>query len=139
MSARGSGLSQTLQAPGEFETKSVPASGDCFYDAMHLLLPAADRPPELYDAGAMRDAAADSLTEETFDLYKMFAGAGVEDFSWLNTHRAPTTLDELKAFVGKGRAVECDLGAHVPIGVLEGFFGGDVLHGLKCMLAKHTA
>ena len=98
MSARGSGLSQTLQAPGEFETRSVPASGDCFYDAMHLLLPAADRPPELYDAGAMRDAAADSLTEETFALYKMFAGAGVEDFSWLNTHRAPTTLDELKAF-----------------------------------------
>ena len=101
MSARGSGLSQTLQAPGEFETKSVPASGDCFYDAMHLLLPAADRPPKLYDAGAMRDTAADSLTEETFALYKMFAGAGVEDFSWLNTHRAPTTLDELKAFARK--------------------------------------
>lgn len=101
MSARGSGLSQTLQAPGEFETKSVPASGDCFYDAMHLLLPTAERKPELSDAGTMRDAVAESLTEETFALYKMFASAGVEDFSWLNAHRAPTTLDELKAFARK--------------------------------------
>ena len=101
MSARGSGVSQTLQAPGEFETKSVPASGDCFYDAMHLLLPTTERPPELYDATVMRDTVANSLTEETFALYKMFASAGVDDFSWLSTHRAPTTIDELKAFARK--------------------------------------
>ena len=99
MSTRGSGLTQTLRAAaGDFETRSVPASGDCFYDALDLLLPTEDRPASLRDAGSMRDTVADSLSEETFALYKMFASAGVEDFSWLNHHRAPTTLEALKEF-----------------------------------------
>jgi hypothetical protein len=96
--SRGEALSRTLQSSGDFDTRAVPATGDCFFDALHLQLPVEDRPPSLVDAGAMRDFVADGLDEDTFALYKMFAGAGVEDFAWLNGHRAPNTLDELRAF-----------------------------------------
>ena len=63
--SRGNALSHTLQAaPGEFDTRSVPATGDCFFDALDLQLPADGRATELLNAGSMRDLVADSLTEE---------------------------------------------------------------------------
>lgn len=63
--SRGNALCHTLQAaPGEFDTRSVPATGDCFFDALDLQLPAEGRADELVSAGKMRDAVADSLNEE---------------------------------------------------------------------------
>ena len=44
----------------------------------------------------MRNFVADSLTEDLFYLYQMFAAAGVEDFAWLLHHRSPRTLEEWK-------------------------------------------
>ena len=63
--SRGKALSHTLQAaPGEFDTRSVPATGDCFFDALDLQLPAQGRANELLSAAHMRELVADSLTEE---------------------------------------------------------------------------
>ena len=63
--SRGNALCHTLQAaPGEFDTRSVPATGDCFFDALDLQLPAEGRADELLSAGQMRDTVADSLNEE---------------------------------------------------------------------------
>ena len=78
--------------------RSVPASGDCFYDAMHLALAPSGRPDALADAGAMRDTVAESITGEILALMRMYAEAGVEGFEWLTNHRAPTTLEEVRAF-----------------------------------------
>ena len=93
MPSRGDGISQLLCAPGEFSTRSVPPSGDCFYDCLDLQL-GPDRPPALRDALAMRHHVAESLTEDLFSLYQQFAAAGVDDFAWLLHHRAPSTLEE---------------------------------------------
>ena len=95
---RDDALGRLLQAPGRFKLGSVIASGDCFYDCCHLLLPPDDRLPMLADAGAMRDLVADSITDEIFALYQMFAAAGVEDFAFMNGHHAPTSLAELREF-----------------------------------------
>ena len=46
----------------------------------------------------MRELVADSLTDELIELYRMYASAGVEDFAWLNHHRAPMTLDGVREF-----------------------------------------
>ena len=109
MSSRSSGLSQTLRAPGRFVVGSVPASGDCFYDCLHLQLGPDRDLPELADADAMRDAVAESLNEETFELYKMFAMAGVEGYEFMRHHRAPSSLEELQAFARK-RGRDCGAG-----------------------------
>jgi hypothetical protein len=99
MSSRSSGLSQTLRAPGRFVVGSVLPSGDCFYDCLHMQLEPSPRAlPQLADANAMRDAVADSMTGETFELYKMFATAGIEGYEFMRHHRGPTTLDELRSF-----------------------------------------
>lgn len=105
---RDDALGRLLQAPGRFKLGSVIASGDCFYDCCHLLLPPDDRLPMLADAGAMRDLVADSITDEIFALYQMFAAAGVEDFAFMNGHHAPTSLAELREF---GRKRGRDSGA----------------------------
>ena len=99
MSSRSAGLSQTLRAPGRFTVGSVPASGDCFYDCLDMQLESDPRAvPGLANADAMRDAVADSLNDETFELYKMFAMAGIEGYEFMCHHRAPTNLDELRQF-----------------------------------------
>ena len=117
MSARGAGVSQTLQAPGEFTTRAVAASGDCFYDCMDLLLDGeAPRSAELASPQAMRDMVARSFTAEIFSLFKTFADAGVEDFAWMNhRHLGINSLSELKAFAsisgkeaGAGRCLWAD-------------------------------
>ena len=95
---RDDALSRLLQATGRFRLGSVTPSGDCFYDCIHELLLKHERLPMLADAAAMRDLVADSLTDEIFALYQMYASAGVEDFAWLNGHHAPQTLEELRAF-----------------------------------------
>ena len=64
--------------------------GDCFYECMAQLLG--------LDAQALRELAADALTEETFLLYRTFAVAGVEGFSFMNSRRAPQSLVELRSF-----------------------------------------
>mmetsp|Transcript_41058 Transcript_41058/g.97429 ORF Transcript_41058/g.97429 Transcript_41058/m.97429 type:complete len:207 (-) Transcript_41058:93-713(-) len=46
----------------------------------------------------MRDTVAESITEEVFDLMKMYAEAGVEGFEWLRHHCGPRDLDEARAF-----------------------------------------
>ena len=106
---RDDALCRLLQAPGRFKLGSVMPSGDCFYDCVHELLPLDDRLPMLADAGAMRDLVAESLTDEIFALYQMYAAAGVEDFAWLNGHHAPQTLEELRAFAKK-RGHDCGAG-----------------------------
>ena len=96
---RPQALATALGAPDRsFAMRSVPASGDCFYDAMHLALPPSGRPDALADAGAMRDTVAESITGEILALMRMYAEAGVEGFEWLTNHRAPTTLEEVRAF-----------------------------------------
>ena len=80
-----------------------------FYNAVDLQLPASPhRSALLSTALAMRELVADSLTDELIELYRMYASAGVEDFAWLNHHRAPVSLDEVRAFA---RMRGCDAGA----------------------------
>jgi hypothetical protein len=105
---RPQALATALGAPERaFELRSVPASGDCFYDAMHLSLPASGRPEVLADAGAMRDTVAESITEEILGLMRMYAEAGVEGYEW--HHRAPVTLEEVRTFA-KRRGREAGAG-----------------------------
>jgi hypothetical protein len=104
--SRGGALGKTLQLPPGVaaEVTAVKPSGDCFYDCLHLLLrhPSEERiPASLRSSQAMRDFVAAQMTEDTFELYKMYAMAGVEDFAWLHHHRAPTTLEELQAHARK--------------------------------------
>ena len=68
-----------LQAPGRFKLGSVTPSGDCFYDCIHAAAALTMRHPVLADAGAMRDVVAESINGEIFDLYHMYAAAGVDD------------------------------------------------------------
>ena len=156
--SRGGALATTLQLPaGGVEVKSVPPSGDCFYDCLHLLLPRTARPAGLASAQAMRELVADRMTAELFDLYKMcarthstahgaalngvpmrllndaphavhhpgaqlthgscrcrYAMAGVEDFAWLNHHRAPTSLAELKDYARRNGKEAVRTPAHPP-------------------------
>lgn len=99
MTSRSQGLSTALRAPGRFEVRSVPPSGDCFYDALHLQLPLSDRPAALADASTMRDTVANSITGELLDKYRMYAAAGLEEFEFMRRPGAEiTTLDELQAF-----------------------------------------
>ena len=106
---RDDALCRLLQAPGRFRLGSVTPSGDCFYDCIHMLLPPDGRHPTLVDAGAMRDVVAESINDEIFDLYQMYAAAGVEDFAWMNGHHAPKTLAELREYARK-RGGECGAG-----------------------------
>ena len=69
---RDQALATALRAPG-FSLRSVPPTGDCFYDALHLQLPNDARPEALLDAGAMRDTVADAITEEHFEMMRMYA------------------------------------------------------------------
>ena len=73
---RPQALATALRAAG-FEMKSVAASGDCFYDCIDMQLSGQDRPEPLADAGAMRDTVASSITDEMYELMKVFAQAGV--------------------------------------------------------------
>eukprot|EP01051_Picozoa_sp_SAG22_P009876 SAG22_NODE_856_length_6839_cov_3.284570_1_plen_165_part_00 len=117
--SRGSALARTLQLPPgvAVEVRAAKPSGDCFYDCLDSLLPRRppsppgaahdhddasgaqlQRPSGLVSSQSMRDLVAAKMTEELFELYKMYAMAGVEDFAWLHHHRAPTSLAELQAY-----------------------------------------
>ena len=108
--SRGGGLARTLQIPdgGSLAVRAVKPSGDCFYDCLDALLPRAPREERpsgrsaaLADPQAMRDFVADRMTQELFDLYAMYAMAGVEDFSWMHHHRAPADLAALQEYAKK--------------------------------------
>ena len=106
MTSRSHGLSTALQAPGRFEVRSVPPTGDCFYDSMHLLLPTAERPALLCDAGCMRDAVAAAMDESTLELYRMYAEAGIEGFDWMHVGRRSdsggiSSLADLREFASR--------------------------------------
>lgn len=117
MPSRSAALSATLQEAGSFEVGSVAANGDCFYACIEKLLcrprlspragddsdggigcgSTAETAEAVFDAGALRDLVADSITEERLELFRMYAAAGVEDFVWLNHRRAPQTLEEVRS------------------------------------------
>jgi uncharacterized protein YecE (DUF72 family) len=46
----------------------------------------------------MRDYVADQLTAEQFDLYQMYAAAGVDEYSYMSMKDAPRSLQELREF-----------------------------------------
>lgn len=129
MSTTASGLARLLRADvGDFTMRSVMASGDCFYDCMHAQLPVDNRPHEaLNDPGAMRDYVADSLTEEHFAMYQMYAQAGVEDYAFMSHHHGPRSLAELKTYArvrgknaGAGHCLWADQHAQETIARLAG-------------------
>lgn len=105
--SRGSGLARTLQIPLDSTLRvcAVKPSGDCFYDAMSILLPE-ERPPCLKTPQAMRELVARRMTQQLFELYSMYAMAGVEDFAWMHHHRAPRTLEELRAYAKRSGRIE---------------------------------
>jgi len=100
----------------DLEVVAVPPSGDCFFDCVDVLLRRrrrggsssdggrggieqaeedddgdknAEPPPSspaLSSSRAMRNFVADTMTQEVFDRYRMFADAGVDDFAWMNHH-----------------------------------------------------
>ena len=81
--SRGNALCHTLQAaPGEFDTRSVPATGDCLFDALDLQLPAEGRADELLSAGQMRDTVADSLNEEILCATPALEEIAVDSAFW---------------------------------------------------------
>ncbi|KAL3801641.1 hypothetical protein HJC23_013146 [Cyclotella cryptica] len=120
--SRSSSLRQTLQLSADhtLEVLSVEPSGDCFYDCIHALLARRDATVDLttspmglwsrdHDANewststipssqTMRDYVADQLTSEQFDLYRMYATAGVLEYSWMTSANAPGNLQELRDF-----------------------------------------
>lgn len=93
--SRSSGVSKTLQVPPDchVEVKAVLPSGDCFYDAMLYMLPsssvaACGKDKDIFSsAQTMREHVASKLTTESFELYRMYGDAGVEDYSWMRHHR----------------------------------------------------
>lgn len=91
-------LSRTLQAPDAFSVRSVPASGDCFYDSMRLLLAdeSSDRSEHLRTAGAMRDHVADCIDEDALAIYRIAAQAG--QAPWLLHLGLNKPLDAVRAF-----------------------------------------
>ena len=96
---RSKALATAFQAPdAAFEMRSVEPTGDCFYDCLHMQLPAAGRPSSLADAGSMRDMVAEAIDEEMYQHWCMLAMAGVEGFEWLRHHRAPADLAEVRTF-----------------------------------------
>ena len=116
--SRSSSLRQTLQLPADhsLEVLSIEPSGDCFYDCMHALLSKTpnikhfsksslflrgdygDESTTIPSSQLMREYVADQLTLEQFDLYQMFAAAGVEEYSFMSLKDAPQNLTELKDF-----------------------------------------
>ena len=108
--SRGGGLARTLQIPAEGSLRvcAVPPSGDCFYEAMGILLPLPelDRPTCLATPQAMRELVANRMTQELFELYSMYAMAGVEDFAWMHHHRAPRDLEGLRAYAKRSGKAE---------------------------------
>ncbi len=108
--SRGGGLARTLQIPAEgtcsLRVCAVPPSGDCFYEAMGILLPELDRPTCLATPQAMRELVANRMTQELFELYSMYAMAGVEDFAWMHHHRAPRDLEGLRAYAKRSGKAE---------------------------------
>ena len=105
--SRGGGLARTLQIPveGDLRVCAVPPSGDCFYEAMGILLPE-DRPACLATPQVMRELVANRMNQELFELYSMYAMAGVEDFAWMHHHRAPRDLEGLRAYAKRSGKVE---------------------------------
>ena len=72
--SRSASLARTLQLKAEqCKVLHVEPSGDCFYECIHKLLPVEGRQPELCSADSMRDYVADSLTDELFQMYTMYA------------------------------------------------------------------
>ena len=110
--SRSSSLRQSLRlSPDDsLEVLSVEPSGDCFYDCIYALMSRtdtsqfSDSPLFLHtqtsipSPQAMREYVADRYSQEQFDLYKMYAAAGVEEYSHMSTNGAPQNLQELKDF-----------------------------------------
>ena len=110
--SRSSSLRQSLRlSPDDsLEVLSVEPSGDCFYDCIYALMSRTDT-SQFSDSSlclhaqtsipspqAMREYVADRYSQEQFDLYKMYAAAGVEEYSHMSTNGAPQNLQELKDF-----------------------------------------
>jgi hypothetical protein len=108
--SRGNALARTLQIPAHstLQVRAVKPSGDCFYEAMDILL--AEPPPRraagLASPQAMRDLVAERMTQELFELYSMYATAGVEDFAWMQHHRAPRDLEALREYATRSGKAE---------------------------------
>ena len=92
--SRKSAISTTLQAPGRFEPRSVEPSGDCFFECLHLQLPLDGREMSLTDVGAMREAVAAAMTQETFEIFRIADG-----YDFMRARGAPGNLEELRSYV----------------------------------------
>jgi len=124
--SRSGGIAATLRSP-DFTVRSIPPSGDCFYDVVDGALPAQGRLPELRDPGAMRRFVASQLTQEIFETYAMYGAAGVDDYSFMVHHRAPADLAALRAYAcvegkekGAGSALWADEFAMSSVAALAG-------------------
>jgi uncharacterized protein YecE (DUF72 family) len=116
--SRSTALRQTLQLSDDhsLEVLSIKASGDCFFDCIHALVSRTDEETcsvsgtllflhcqdetssSIPSSQAMRDYVSDQMTSEQFDFYKMYAMAGVEEYSWMSAKSAPKDLQGLKDF-----------------------------------------
>jgi uncharacterized protein YecE (DUF72 family) len=119
--SRSSSLRQTLQLSSDhsIEVLSIEPSGDCFYDSIHALLcKTADiqhfsgTPLFMFNNGdddaslipspqTMRRYVSQQLTSEQFELYQMFAAAGVDEYSFMMAKGCPKDLPELQAFANR--------------------------------------
>ena len=119
-------LRETLQLLPSQTLESIEASGDCVYDCLEYLLLHYYKNKSLLDTSilspllhscnsqstttnsadeivipssqSMRDYVANQLTTEQLDMYKMYATAGLEEFSFASKI---STLEELQSFAKK--------------------------------------
>jgi len=124
--SRSGGIAATLRSQ-DFSVRSIPPSGDCFYDVVDNALPAQGRLPELQDPGAMRRFVASQLTQEIFETYAIYGAAGVDDYSFMVHHRAPADLAAVRAHAcvegkekGAGSALWADEFAMSSVAALAG-------------------
>ena len=111
--SRSSSLRQSLRlsADHSLEVISVEPSGDCFYDCIYDLISRTNdtgkfsdsplflhAPTSIPSPQAMREYVAEHISQEQFELYQMYAAAGVEEYSYMSTKDAPRNLQELKDF-----------------------------------------
>ena len=108
--SRATAIRQTLRLEESIglEVVSVEANGDCLYECIMALLSRqnlldesstkVDAPPQLRaspTSQSLRDHVANRLTQEQFDLYKMYAVAGLDEYRFINSL---DTLEDLQTF-----------------------------------------
>ena len=94
---------QLALLPQRSTRRRAPRAG--FYECMARTVGQCDD-PRLQSAAALRGLVAERLTPELLETYRVYADAGLPDFSFMKRRSAPQTIEEFRDFArrsGKAR------------------------------------